>query len=422
MLKNKDYEKAENIYKEYLSQNPNTTYAPELNDNIEKLNKMMDNRDYETLTWLSSCNPRTRVGAYKAYLANHPEGKHYEEVKKRLLDTSEAYYEYVKKETTRLKDNQSWEKCIEMCDEFDENLDNSNWTEKIEALRGECRKSRDDQKDLASLITEADTKGEDHAAARQVYLRYLEDHPDSSVRMKLRNRVDRLDEMILNKNEWEKMLAYVESDKNTLGDRIGRIETVIAQNASGEHLEEAKRVLKELEEKGDTVAWKEIIRSWRGSQISVATKIDLLEGFVKQNVSGKYLGDAKAKLSELKREQAWSSWGDIARYCDDSRRDLSNRISKLMAYVDQTPSGEFVRDAQLILRKLRRFQREEERIRDRIAETGSAYVYSNGIITDVRTGLMWCAFDSYHDLQQCLKYRSVPAYMSRINYGGYNWS
>ena len=419
MLKNKDYEKAEKIYKEYLSQNPDTTYTPELNDNIEKLNTLMDDRDYETLTWLTSCNPRTRVGAYKTYLTNHPEGKYYEEVKKSLLDTSEAYYEFVKKETTRLKDNQGWDKCISMCDEFVENLDGSTWTKEIEAIGGECRKRRDDEKDLVSLVAEANTQGEDYEAAKQVYLRYLEGNPDSSVKMRIKNRVDRLDETLLHENEWKKMLAYVESGKNNIGDRIRRIETYMAQNASGENLEEAKELLKELEEERDVTAWKEIIRSCRNSQISLASKIDLLEGFVQRNVSGRYLGDAEAKLSELKREQAWNSWKTVARYCDDPRTDLSDRVNKLRVYIGQNPPGEFARDAQIVLHKLRRFQREEERIRRRIAETGSTYVYSNGIIKDTRTGLMWCAFDSYLELQQCLKYQSVPAYMRRINYGGY---
>jgi hypothetical protein len=42
------------------------------------------------------------------------------------------------------------------------------------------------------------------------------------------------------------------------------------------------------------------------------------------------------------------------------------------------------------------------------------------MITDRRTGLTWCAFDSYLDLNQCLNYTSTIHYVERLRYGGYD--
>jgi ubiquitin-protein ligase/peptide methionine sulfoxide reductase MsrA len=419
MLKNKDYDKAETVYQQYLSQNPDTTYAAELNENISKVRNLADDKDYETLRWLSKCNPRTRIGAYTSYIANHPNGKHREEVTQLIANTGEDYYKYFKEEIALLKSNRNWDKCIDTCNEFDENMDDSIWTDEVEQLRVECRKRLDEERDVAALMVEANAKGEDYVAAKQIYQRYVEANPDASVRTSIRKKIDILDEKLRNRNEWEEILAYIKSEEDDLGERISRLKKYVTQNPSGEHLEEATQEMKVLEERRDIVSWKKTAESCADAQISIERKIGLLKGFLQRNVSGKYISDAKAKLSALKREQASRSWEDVARYCDNQETEISDRISKLRLFINQNPTGEFVQDAQLILGKLRRFLEEEKRIRHRIAEIGNTYVYHNGTITDIRTGFMWCAFDSYLDLQKCLKHQSATTYVKRIRYGGY---
>jgi ubiquitin-protein ligase len=419
MLTKKDYDKAEAIYKQYLSQNPDTIYATELNKNISEIRSLIDEKDYETLLWLSNCNPRTRVGAYKSYLDRHPEGKHREEVKELVQKTSGEYYEHFKEEIALLKSNQGWDECIQICNEFDKNLEKSQWADEVEALRTECQKTRDAERDLANLIAEAEAKGGDYEAAKQVYLRYLKGHPDSYVKTEIGDRVDGLDQKMQDEREWDKMRAYVVSEENDVGERISRLENYVAQNPSGEHLEEATEKLKELQQKRDVILWKEVMVTCRDSRTTVERKVALIEDFVKKNASGKHLSDAKAKLKELEHEQEKAAWMHFARYCDDQSISMSDRINKLMGYINQNPSGRFVQDAKVALHKLRRFQGEEQRIRRLISQVGNIYVYRNGIITDKRTGLMWCAFDSQLDLQACLKYQSVTPYVKGINYGGY---
>jgi ubiquitin-protein ligase len=419
MLTEKDYEKAEAIYKQYLSQNPDTIYATELNKSISEIRGLADEKDYETLLWLSNCNLRTRVGAYRSYLDQHPEGKHREEVNKLIQKTSGEYYEDFKKNVAVLKSNQDWDECIQTCDEFEKNLGKSQWADEVEALRTECRRTRDEEKDLADLIAKAEAKGQNYEAAKQVYLKYLKENPNSYVSTEITNRVNILDQKMHREKEWAKIQAHVASEKEDLGKRISTLEKYVAQNPSGEHLQEATQKLKELQEKRDVVLWKQVVDTCRDSKTTVERKVALVEDFVKQNTSGKHLSDAKAKLGELEHEQMNVAWTRIASYCDDQSISMPDRINKLTKYINQNPSGQFIQDAQRALHKLKRFQREEEEIRRLISKTGNTYVYRNGIITDKRTGLMWCAFDSYLDLQYCLKYKSAMQYVKQINYGGY---
>jgi tetratricopeptide (TPR) repeat protein len=237
MLKNKDYKKAETIYQQLLSEHPDAIYTGEVNKDISRVRSLADDKDYEAVRWLSKGNAKTRVSAYQLYLTNHPKGKHIEEVKKLIVDCSEDYYKHFKEEIALLKSNEDWNKCIQICNEFDENLDESQWRDEVEALRSECLKRQGGDRDLAALTVEADAKGEDYTAAKQVYLRYLEDNPDSSVKSSITSSVDALDEKIRGGEAWEKILPYVTSEENDLGDRIGRVKGFLAQNPPEELLE-----------------------------------------------------------------------------------------------------------------------------------------------------------------------------------------
>jgi hypothetical protein len=114
-----------------------------------------------------------------------------------------------------------------------------------------------------------------------------------------------------------------------------------------------------------------------------------------------------------------AAWMRVARYADNYGVSIADRIKKVTSYVSKNPSSRYSQHAQAKLHKLRRLQTEEGRIRSLVAKTGNAFTYRNGIITDNRTRLMWSAFDSYLDLQKCLKYETIVQYVRRLNYGGY---
>ncbi|MGD9022785.1 MAG: DUF1566 domain-containing protein [Deltaproteobacteria bacterium] len=420
MLAKQDYEKAQTIYQQYLSRNPDTAFATELHGNISNLRNMMDDQDYETLQWLVRCNPKTRVGAYKSYLSKHPQGKYRDEVEEILRNTSGDYYKGFQAEIASLKENQRWDQCIQACDDFDETLKESEWAGQIDEVRSECRRKNQEEGDLTALIVEANAKGEEYELAKQVYLVYLEAHPDSSVRDRIEEQVEALDQKMRNAKQWQNVKAYVTYQENDLDKRIRKLEEYVEGNATENHLEEARHVLQQLKAERDTRSWKEVIAQCSTPRTSIEKKTRLLETFIRGNVSGKYLNDAKAKLAALETERGRKSWEDMARYCSDHSVSISDRINRLMLYIEKNQGGEFIDDARWTLAKLRRFSMEEQRIRDRLRESGNIYVYGNGTITDLRTGLMWCAFDSYLDLQKCLSYESAIRYVRGVGHGGYS--
>jgi outer membrane protein assembly factor BamD (BamD/ComL family) len=419
MVEKKDYEKAVAIYEEYLSQHPNTTHTNELNGKIGEIRKLMDEDDYVTILSISKRDPMTRVDAYRSYLDKHPQGKHREAVRGLMRQASGAYYDQFKKEISNLKADEDWLKCVEACNKFDKNLAKSQWADEIGALRAECQKKLVEDKHLADLIAKVEAKGSDDEAVRQVYLSYLKEHPDSSLETEIRNRVAALEAKIRAEEAWNEIIDYVVSEKDKLDEGISKLRKYLAQNPSGEHSEEASEKIKELEEQRDDVMWDGVVAAYDNSKIPPERKVALLEAFMEKNTTGKHLAEAEEKLKGLEGELDKAAWMRVARYADNYSVSIADRIKKVNSYVNQNPSSKYSQHAQTRLRKLRRLQTEEGRIRSLVAKTGNAFSYRNGIITDNRTRLMWAAFDSYLDLRKCLRYEAIGQYVRRLNYGGY---
>jgi hypothetical protein len=379
----------------------------------------MDEDDYLTILSLSQSDPKTRVNAHRSYLDRHPEGKHREAVRGFMQQATAAYHDQFKQEIVDLKANEDWLQCVKTCDEFDKNLPKSQWADEVGQLRAECQKKRTEEKQLADMIAKVEAKGTDDEAVKQVYLSYLKEHPDSSLETEIQNRIVALDEKIRAEEEWNEITDYVVSEEGKLDQSIGKLKEYLAENPSGEHAEEATKKIKELEGQRDDMMWEGVVAAYDNSKIPPERKVTLLEAFMEKNATGKHIAEAEEKLKGLEGDLDKAAWMRVARYADNQSISMPDRSKRLTSYLNENPSSKYAQHAQVRLRKLRRLQAEEEKILRLIAQTGNAFAYRHGIITDNRTGLMWCAFDSYLDLQKCLKYDSATQYVKRLNYGGY---
>ena len=419
MVEKKDYEKALAVYEEYLSQYPNTTYTNELNRAVSETRKLMDEDDYLTILSLSKSDPKTLVNAYRSYLDRHPEGKHRDAVREFMRQATAAYHDQFKQEVMDLKANEDWPQCVKTCNEFDKNLPKSPWADEVEQLRSECQNKQTEERQLADLIAKIEAKGTDDEAVKQMYLTYLKEHPDSSLQTEIRNRVAALDENIRAEDEWNKIIDYVASEEGKLDQSISKLKEYTAENPSGKHAEEATKKIKELEERRDAMMWEGVLAAYDNSKIPPERKVALLEAFMDKNVTGKHITEAKQKLKDLEGDLDKAAWMRVARYADNQSISMPDRVKRLTSYLNENPSSKYAQHAQVRLHRLRRLQAEEGKILRLIGQTGNVFAYHNGIITDNRTGLMWCAFDSYLDLQRCLKYDTATQYVKGLHYGGY---
>jgi serine/threonine protein kinase/predicted DNA-binding ribbon-helix-helix protein len=390
LLKNKDYEKAENTFKEYLKKYPRSTHSGEFEQKISEIRILMEDRDYKKLKALAQDNYKARIKAYTSYLTNYPTGKNKSVVEGLFSDISEEYFNYLKDEVIVCDKLEDWAECIQLCNHFTESLKDNTHLNDVKAIWIDLEKREQEHKDLTKLMRKAKLKSKDYRAVKQIYSEYLKANPDSTeyIKGKIKNEVARLDE----KREWENTLAYGKNKQNDLGKRINRLRRYIGKESTGPYVEDAKMLLKRLqkEEQGvkrslrladmqrekelEQKTWNEINAVIRNREINVFDRIRSLEGYISQNSSGKYAGHARTKLERLKAEgKEWTRMEGI-------RKRLSIQLAK--------SGGIFIDNG-------------------------------DGTVKDKRNGLIWCMLDSIDTLNKCINYESALKYVKTLKTGGH---
>lgn len=139
-------------------------------------------------------------------------------------------------------------------------------------------------------------------------------------------------------------------------------------------------------------------------------------------------------------------WRQLENYAGNEEADIFERYDRLERYVNNGPPERYREKAVSILARLRQKKnqaeerldeaaaREQERreketaiantieqIRKKMLNTGNRYEEEHSrIITDTRTGLMWCMLDSSELTDDCLTYKEAQAYVENLNTGGFN--
>ena len=155
----------------------------------------------------------------------------------------------------------------------------------------------------------------------------------------------------------------------------------------------------------------------------------------------------ETEISRIENFQAEEKrWRQMQNYAGNEEADIFDRYNRIAQYVQNGPPERYREKAAALLAWLRQKKnqaedrldaaaaREEERraqeaaianaigqIRKKMLHTGSRYVeqYSR-IITDTRTGLMWCMLDSSVLTGDCLTYKEAQAYVENLTTGGFN--
>jgi len=239
------YEKeAITLYNQFLAKYPDGNYAAEIRQTISELPDLIDETDYKKVKAVEKSSFDERIAVYSRYLEKHPEGKHRTAVEAMISNMSEAYYDYMKREIKTCNNKKEWNKCVELCSYFITLFKNNPRLEEVVALKIKMQSNQD----VANVMQEAEKKGTDYLAARQIYMAYLENNPDSIHKDRIRSEVNRIDKAINAKTDWDNIAAYSKSKKIDVFERSKRLDQYISTNPSSPYLKEAKNLTAQLKE------------------------------------------------------------------------------------------------------------------------------------------------------------------------------
>lgn len=339
------------IYSRFLEKYPESPRADEIVEKIAEIPNRIDTVDFEKLKAVEQLDGDQRIAAYTNYLADHPRGKYVGQVEQLIAGMSEEYYAHLKKEMPVCEQQNKWDNCIHLSSQYLKYFENSSRSDEVKELN----KQFQDKKDLVLLKASAENEGDNFEAAKQIYLDYLKTNPDSSEKKNIENELAKLEEKLDAKRKWDTIAAYSQDNQIRVSRRMHKLKRYIRNNSSGPYVEDAKKMLGQLQSE---------IQAKRKNQIKLQEK--------KQQARMQQERDRKRKEQErLQRER--------------------NRILA---------------------------EREEMRARlmpvdSRFVANG------DGTVTDSKSGLMWSILDSQQELGNCLNYDSAVAYAEDLETGGY---
>jgi hypothetical protein len=347
-----NYEKeAAAIYRAYLEKYPESLYADRVEQKIAEIPEQIEAADYEKLKEIAQADYDQRFAAYTKYLASHPNGRYIHEVQNLISGMGDEYFDHLKQQIPICEQQNQWENCVDLSSQFLKYFENSTNSEEVIALR----KQFQDKRDLGRLRAEAENKGGDFEAAKQIYLEYLATHPGSSIRAAIEYELVEIEYQLEDKKIWENAVAFSKDKQNDISTRISYLERYIRKNSSGPYVKPAKKMLKQLQSEKQIIRQREIEEQQKNQQ---------------------------ARLQKEKERQ--------------------KRQAELLQ-----------RQKDRILRKRERF-----RARLGQAD-GRFVANEDGTVTDAHTGLMWSILDSQQELGDCLNYDSAVAYVEDLETGGY---
>lgn len=384
----------------FLQEYPNTSYENKIRTKKSELSGKIETQEYNAIKTLNNADYSTRIKAYNAYIAKYPDSSHTAEVKELINRMIKKYYAVFQEQLNICENQEKWEDCIELCNEFINKFKGTDHANDAEGLKNKYQNKIQSQGDLAKMRQKAEEKGSDFEGARLIYLEYLEANPElpSYLKKMIVSEIKILDKKIEVQNqaekEWEDILEYNNNKAASLSAKIKKIEKYLQKYPKGIHNQEAGALLTKLRkekkiederlgEERQRTQWQNVVAYCQNSQNSLSSKINKIEQYIRNNPSGKYIAKAKLIRNQLK----------------ELKRAEDERLREQQAY-------------------LIRMQREKQRIIAAISRSGRFSNNGNGTVTDRQTRLTWTMLDSLTETNQCLNFQSASDYANRLNTGG----
>ena len=221
--------KALSLYTAFLSKYPEGVYAAPIKEAIEGVDQLVGTAYFGSLEKVDAKDFLDRYEAYHSYLEQFPQNKERFAVERMILELANETADAIENQIEACESNRDWGPCITRCDTFLSAFDKPHDTvQKVSRLRSRFLY----QKDFMDLAEQAIHAADDYAKARQIYIDYLEEKPETPKKEEILRRVESLTEQLARKEAWISTRDYAADTSNDIFSRIQRLESYLDDQAS----------------------------------------------------------------------------------------------------------------------------------------------------------------------------------------------
>lgn len=348
------------LYKEHLKTHRGTPFMNALRARMKSLPAQLDDLDYARIKKAGGTDVQTRLGLYRGYLNNHPEGKYVREVTNLVASVSDEYYLMLKEKVPSCYKAQNWEPCIAVADTFTAEFPEERRFNEVWLLRGEMI----DLGQLKEMRRQA--AGLSFAEARNLYVAYLQKTPNSTIGDEVRKEIASLGQKAEQQGQWNEVRAIADNPEKPINVRIQEVALFIERYPDGAFVREARQKKNNLE----------------------------------------------SQRSRLMKEERFSR-EDLAAQQAEQRRMDEQRQARLA----QEQAASLARNKRESSGRLRA---KEAEITGFLQGTGRRFlINNNGTLTDTQSGLTWMVLDSKNMGFSCTGFAEARAWANALTTGGF---
>jgi hypothetical protein len=350
-------DKALGLYEDFLKERRGTFLEDYINKRLKDIPKSLEAYEFKKLSSMGNKSRNDRMKAYKSFIASYPESKEIQNVQNLIAALSDDAYAELAACTGR---STNLSGCIGLCDAFLKDFPEDGRSQEIMELR----KKLSDQLSFNAL--KAKTASMDFDPAKKMFIDYMANNPESTVKKEIREEIANLNIKIELQAKWDETSTYC-----------------------------------------------------RNPQFDISQRIRELKDYMDRDTSGYFRRQADALMRDLKQEEKYGQ----ARMAEIMReREERDRYAKIQAERDR-----IVQERDRIRQSESARKAREQKLNDEARRLSRAMDNSNGrfnvnqdrTVIDKRTGLMWSLVDSYGEEGSCMDYDSALDYVRNLKTGGY---
>ena len=195
LLAEDKFDDARALYENFKHANTKSKFSRDAARRLDDIQKKQEKKDFEQVKLHAREMKPKRIEAFKDYLDRYPKGKHRGEVEKLIADMSEEYFLTIAEELARWEHSQNWAKCIEVSERYIAIYGGNNRSDQLKELMTTFQDRLHDQLIFNKLKADANRKGTDYAAARQIYENFLVAYPKTHEKEAIKRELERLTEL-----------------------------------------------------------------------------------------------------------------------------------------------------------------------------------------------------------------------------------
>ncbi len=388
------------LYENFLQTHNASEHTAAIGATLLELQKQLEDRDFQQTTLQISSFPvddqyeKKAIALYSSFLEKHPDNRYSKKINDAIAeikDLIDQYYYEERKRAARL----DFSKRLATYRQYLARFPNGRFNQDVEILIQEMG-----HKYLEYLKSES--AGCEQGGRWETCISRIESFIEHYSGTPLEKEALQFKKALSDKRNLADLRRFAEEDGTDYLKIYKSYSDYLARNPDSTQRQIIKEEMARLEKNFSMQRKWLAVRNYAiNAGNDILERIRKVTTYLNANKSGPYYGQAQQLLDQLENERLVS-------------------MQKRLIKVQKQEELKRLRQEKEQMAQQRRYARQlQSQLEMTLGESTRFKPHGNGVVTDLRTGLIWCVLDSFQELGGCINYDNALAYIQSLDRGGF---